>query len=564
MKEIIVNVGRAETRVAIREDRRLVDLYVERDHDKRIVGNIYKGRVENVLPGMEAAFVDIGLERNAFLYVDDILLDNGNGSDKPLEGVHYRSIKDMLQVGQQIVVQVTKAAMGTKGARVIGHLSIPGRYLVLMPTVEYIGISRRIEEGEERERLKAIAQEIKPEGMGLIVRTAAYERSKEEIEQDCLFLLQLWNKLERNARKYSAPALLYRDYDLVYRVLRDLFTAEAGQFIIDCPGEYEKVMEMLDSLAPPLKEKVKLYRGSTPIFEHYGIEKEIEKALQRKVWLDCGGYVVIDQTEALVSIDVNTGKFTGSKNLATTVLKTNLDAATEIARQLRLRNIGGIVIIDFIDMESQEHKDLVLARLEEETKKDKTKVHILGFTNLGLVELTRKKVNQTLRAEMQKPCPYCHGDGMVLSEETVALQVEREILKTVHGEDCPGVLVTLHPGVAALVIGPNGSNLKKLEERVGKPIYVKGSHELHVEEIQIRLAANQGAIENFALPVKEGQHLTVLLEEPHTSHPQDGIARLDGYVINVEGAGHLIGQEVQVQVTKVYRTYARGKMVNDA
>ena len=561
-KEIIVNVGRGETRVAVREDRRLVELYIEREHDQKIVGNIYKGRVENILPGMEAAFVDIGLGRNAFLYVDDVLVPhNGHPGEHPVQGVHYHSIKDMLREGQEIVVQVTKEAMGTKGARVIGHLSLPGRYLVLMPTVDYIGISRRIEDEGERERLREIAKGVKPKDMGVIVRTAAEGRGEEELAKDCQFLLRLWNKLQTKARRYSAPALLYKDYDLVYRVVRDLFTAEADKFIIDSREEYERTLDFLDQVAPPLKEKVVLYTDSLPLFEAMGIEREIEKALQEKVWLDCGGYVVINQTEALVSIDVNTGKYTGSKNLAHTVLKTNLEAAAEIARQLRLRNIGGIVIIDFIDMESPEHKEKVLARLEEEVKLDKTKVHILGFTSLGLVELTRKKVKQPLSSQLQRPCPYCRGSGRVLSEETVAHRAERELAKAAQEKECEALLVSAHPSVAALLIGGNGSNLRRLEDEIGKAIYIKGCEELHLETVEIVIASSKEAVEEAAFPVKEGQILELEVEEPHATNPRDGIARLEGYVVNVEGAGDRVGDSIRVEITKVYRTYAKGREV---
>src|SRR5690606_5569371 len=561
-KEIVVNVGLGETRAALLEDRRLVEFYVERQEDQRVVGNIYKGRVENVLPGMQAAFVNIGLERNAFLYVDDALAYSKNGSQNG-DG-HVHSIKDILKEGQHIIVQVTKEPIGTKGARVVTNLTLPGRYLVLMPTVEYIGVSRRIGSERERNRLKAIAKRIRPKGMGLIVRTVAEGKSEEELLQDCRFLLGLWDRIQQRARKASPPALLYKDYDLVYRLVRDTFTPDVDKFVIDSEDEYHKTLELLDHLSPQLKNRVYLYHDGPPIFEAYGIEPDIERALQRKVWLDCGGYIVIDHTEALISIDVNTGRYTGSTNLADTALRTTLEMATENAGQLRLRDMGGIIIVDFIDMESEEHEEMVLERLEREMRKDKTRTHILGFTNLGLVEITRKKVKQDIGDFLHKTCPMCEGSGRILSEATVAHRVQRQIKKMARETDAEAILVAVNPSVAALIIGAGGSGLRALEEQTGKSIYVKGSADYAIDQVNFLAVGTKEEVEAKALPVRQGQVLDMEVEEPHISNPRDGIARVHGYVIDIEGAGSMVGQKLKVEITKVFRTYAKGKVLSRA
>ena len=401
-KEIVVNVGEEETRVAVLEDNVPVEIYIERAVNQRLVGNIFKGQVENVLPGMQAAFVNIGLEKNAFLYVEDALPArssevNGQGGTA-LGGAN---ICDILKQGQEVLVQIVKEPIGTKGPRVTIHITLPGRYLVLMPTVDYIGISRRIESEKERERLKDLASRVKPEGMGIIVRTVAEGVEEEEFRQDIVLLTKLWRKILSRAAHGPAPNLVHRDLELVQRILRDIFTEDVDRLTLDSRYECEKVLDLLDITGPRLKLKV-FFDERENIFEEYGIEQEIEKALKRKVWLKCGGYLVIDQAEALTAIDVNTGKYVGTINLEDTVHKTNLEAAREIGRQLRLRNIGGIVIVDFIDMSEEGHRQEVLQTLEAEIKRDKTKTNILGLTQLGLVEMTRKKVRPSLAEVLQK------------------------------------------------------------------------------------------------------------------------------------------------------------------
>lgn len=563
-REIVVNAGHGETRAAVLEDRRLAELYIERDEDERVVGNIYKGRVENVLPGMQAAFVNIGLERNAFLYVDDALAHYRNGiggDDEPAERVRVRSIKDVLHEGEEVIVQVTKEPIGTKGARVVTNLTLPGRYLVLMPTVEYVGVSRRIDDEQERTRLKTLAKRLRPKGMGLIVRTIASGKDEEDLIRDGQFLLKVWDRVRRKAAEAKAPALLYKDYDLVYRLVRDSFTPDVTKFVVDSEEEYQKTLDLLETLSPNLKDRVYRYHEGPPIFEAYQIEPEIEKALDRKVWLQSGGYIVIDQTEALVSIDVNTGRYIGTTNLADTVLRTNLEAASEIARQIRLRNFGGIIVVDFIDMDSREHEQMVLRRLEEELRKDRTKTHVLGFTHLGLVEITRKKTKQNVPDILQKPCPHCDGSGRVLSEATVAHRLERELRKLANSTQAAAFLVEAHPSVAAMLIGPGGANLKRLEQDLGRAVYVRGMENRHVEKPTV-ISGTQEEIEQQAMPVREGEVVSLKVEEPHISNPRDGIARVEGYVVDIEGAGRKVGQQLQVEITRVFRTYAKARVLS--
>jgi ribonuclease G len=564
LKEIIVNVAEEETRVAVLEDQTLVEIYIERSLNQRLVGNIYKGRVENVLPGMQAAFVNIGLEKNAFLYVEDALPPRVHHEHEEEEreekaDIPQVNISDVLKEGQEIVIQIIKEPIGTKGARVTTHITLPGRFLVLMPNVDYIGISRRIDSEEERERLKTIAEKIKPEGMGLIVRTVAENLEEEDFIQDINLLTKLWKKISNRAFTGPVPNIIHKDLELIHRILRDLFNEDVDRLLIDSRYEYEKVLELVDIIAPSLKCKVHLSEQDK-IFEKYHIDLEIEKILKRKVWLKCGGYLIIDQTEALTAIDVNTGKFVGTTNLADTVLKTNIDAAVEIARQIRLRNIGGIIIIDFIDMLTDEDRQKVLTTLDEEIKKDKTKTNVLGITQLGLVEMTRKKVRQGLENVLLKPCPYCEGKGKVLSEETVSILVKNELYELANRTTAEAILVEAHPSVAALLIGTGGSNLRDLEYKTKKNILVRGSELIHIEKFELKLLHSKEEIDETLVPVKQGQIIEVKVEEPHAANMHDGIARIHGFVLDIEGAGALIGEKIFVEIGKVYRTYAKAKI----
>ena len=560
LKEIIVNVGEEETRVAVLEDKTAVEIYIERSVNQRLVGNIFKGQVENVLPGMQAAFVNIGLEKNAFLYVEDALpATSAEGFDQG-DSILGANISDILKQGQEVLVQIVKEPIGTKGPRVTTHITLPGRYLVLMPTVDYIGISRRIESEKERERLKDLASRVKPDGMGIIVRTVAEGMEEEEFRQDIILLTKLWRKILSRAAHGPVPNLVHRDLELIQRILRDVFTEDVDRLILDSRYEYEKVLDLLDIISPRLKFKVILDEREN-VFQDYGIEQEIEKALKRKVWLKSGGYLVIDQAEALTAVDVNTGKYVGSINLEDTVLKTNLEAAQEIARQLRLRNIGGIIIVDFIDMNKEVHRQEVLHALEEEIKKDKTKTNILGITQLGLVEMTRKKVRPSLAEVVQKPCPYCEGKGKVLSEETLGIHFKNQIYNVARRTPAHTILVEANPAVAARLIGSGGANLRDLESKTGKSLYIRGSTSHHIESVTIRPLTDNEEIQAQTLPVRPGEVLEVRVEEPHVTNINDGIARVNGFILDIEGAGALVGETIPVEVSKVYRTYAKAKQV---
>lgn len=550
--------------MALLENGGLAELDIERPLASRVVGNIYKGIVANVLPGMQAAFVDIGMERNAFLYVDDVFTDWSDEDDPPSPRSRSASIEKLLKVGEEIMVQVIKEPIGGKGARLTGAITLPARYLVLVPGADYVGISRRIESQTERERLRRETEKLKPEGLGLIVRTVAEGVQPEVLQQDLNFLLQLWQRVTSRFQQREAPALIYQDLALTCRIARDLFTDDISSFLIDNEHEYDKVMEILDYISPHLKKRVVLYQEPQPIFERYEIEKDIGKALERQVWLKSGGYLVFDETEALTVIDVNTGRYTGRRNLASTILKTNLEAASEIARQVRLRDIGGIIIIDFIDMSVEDHRRQVLEKLNEAIKLDRTKTYVLGLTSLGLVEMTRKKVRQDLQAVLQQPCPHCGGTGRVLTPVVVSSRIERELKKILPREKEEAVLVEMNHEVAALIIGAGGSHLKKLENEMGKHIFLRGSEELHMEKYRIVAAGSLEEIKKKAFPVAQGDQLELFIEEPHSANPIHGIARLQGYVINVEGAGEMVGQKQQVVITEVSRTFARARPLQGA
>lgn len=556
VKEVLVDVDLRETRVAILEDKELAEIYFERDTEERMVGNIYKGRVEDVLPGMQAAFVNVGLEKNVFLHVSDALsLMPEKKRNKNL------SIQEVVQPGQKIMVQITKEPLGTKGARATCDLNLPGRYLVLMLAVDHIGISRRINDSKERKRLKQIARNIKPEDKGVIVRTAAANKSGKELENDLDFLLKLWEKIVHHYRDSEAPALIHRDLNLVKKLVRDKFTTKVDRMLIDDQEEYEEIQELLNFISPHLQSRVKLYDKPKPILEYYGVESAIEEIMQRKVWLDCGGYIVFDPTEALTAIDVNTGKYVGSTNLADTVLKTNIEAAKEIARQVKLRDLGGIIIIDFIDMDKKADQQKVLSVLEEALKKDKTKTTILGLTELGLVEMTRKKEKEGVGEFLQTSCPYCEGRGQILSEDTVALKAIRRLRHLFAENDAEAVLLEVHPRVASRLIGLGGNNLKELEEELNRHIYIKGSEELHIEEIEIVDSGSKEEIAELASPVQVGEKKVLEVEETHVTNNEDGISRIEGFIIDIIAGGHLVGETIKVEITDVYRTYAKAEVI---
>lgn len=473
-RKVVISSVLNQVLVGILENGKLAEFFIETDEQSKTVGNIYQGKIENVLPGMSAAFVDIGLERNGFLFVDDL---RNRNSEIP--------INKLVKKGQSILVQVTKEPEGTKGARVISHISIPGRYLVLMPHEPNLGVSRQVSDEKERERLREIAGKIQPKGMGLIVRTVAEHQSYEDLERDCQELLELWEQIEAKGKRTTAPALIYQDHDLIYRILRDLVNDDVEVIIADQPAIYKKIRQIAPELSLPKRTKVELYQGKVPVFDHYGIRDDLERATRKQVWLNSGGYLIIDQTEALVSIDVNTGKYVGSKDLAATVLQTNVEAAGEIAKQLRLRNIGGIIIIDFIDMDNMQDKNTVLSTLEAALAKDKTKSHVLGFTGLGLVEMTRKKAKQRLTNLLEISCPHCEGSGRITAPETVAISVWQRIYSLAEESDVNKIIVECHPVQIHSIAGRNNEQLKQLQQELQKEIVIKENSNLAWDQTNI-------------------------------------------------------------------------------
>jgi len=498
-KELVINTTSHETRVALLESGHIAELYIERSHERSIVGNIYRGRVIRVLPGMQAAFVDIGLDKAAFLYVADVLdeiesvehfFDNGHVAGQPgEEGVSERPplppIEELLQEGQEIMVQVAKDPIGTKGARITAHISLPGRNLVYMPTVDHVGISRRIENEEERLRLRHLVDILRPEGTGFIIRTAAEGKSADELKSDMDYLVALWEQVGRHRVDRGAPCLIHSDLDVTSKVLRDILTGDVSRIVVDSAEEYHKTLGFLDTFMPGQEFHVDHYQEDEPIFDTFGLEVEISRALGRKVWLKSGGHIIIDQAEALTAIDVNTGRFVGKHNLEDTILKTNLEAVKEIAFQLRLRNIGGLIILDFIDMEKEPHREKVHASLEEALKNDKAKTNILKISELGLVEMTRKRVRESIGRILCEPCPYCEGKGSVKSKTTMVYEIFRELQREMR--NAPGYRMTLsvHPNIAALLYDEERSGIEALEKRHQKQITIHARPGFHVEQFEI-------------------------------------------------------------------------------
>jgi ribonuclease G len=506
--EIIIDTTSHETRVALLENGSVTELYVEREKDKGIVGNIYKGIVTKILPGMQAAFVDLGLRRAGFLYVTDVeplegaeSLEKLGEDDAPEDDdkllaekrrqgrrILGSPIEEVLQEGQEILVQVSKEPIGTKGARVTAYITLPGRYLVFMPMVDHIGVSRRIANEEERQRLKEIVREAKTPGIGFIVRTVSEGVDSHELHSDMAFLTKLWEDIQKKATLAPAPALVHPDLNIVLRTVRDLFTSDVDSLIVDGSQDYQTCLEFVRSYLPHLEPKIQLYQGKEPIFEAYGVELEIERALGRKIWLKSGGYIVIDQTEALVAVDVNTGRFVGKRNPEETILQTNLEAVKEIVYQLRLRNIGGIIIIDFIDMEREESREKVYNALLNALRSDRSRTRISKISELGLVEMTRKRVRESLGHVLCRPCPYCDGSGAIKSSTTICYEILREIRRAATtSEKRRKIMVRLHPVVADLLLEDEGSFLESLEERFQKQIVIKGDYDLHEEQYEVML-----------------------------------------------------------------------------
>ena len=500
--ELVINTTPHETRIALIENGTIAELYIERSRVKGIVGNIYKGKVIRVLPGMQAAFVDIGLEKAAFLYVADVFeaiedyesfmdgADKKNGQlDEDGHAINpMHPIEELLQEGQEILVQVSKEPIGTKGARITAHISLPGRHLVYMPTVDHVGVSRRIENEEERERLKEIVERVKPTSGGFIIRTVSEGKSEEDLLTDMQYLTMLWEEVVKKNEKAHAPCLIHSDLDVTQKVVRDILTEDVDRIAVDSKPEYDKIIQFISTFMPKIKYSIELYEENEPIFDHFGLEVEISRALGRKVWLKSGGYIIIEQTEALTAIDVNTGRYVGKHNLEDTILKTNLEAVKEIAYQLRLRNIGGIIIIDFIDMEKEVNREKVFTALEEALKADKSKTNILKMSDLGLLEMTRKRVRESIGRLMCEPCPYCEGLGYVKSKTTVCQEIFRELRREMLGLRGTKVMLTVHPQVADLLYDEERRGLEDLEKRFKKRITVRAKPGFHQEQFEINVS----------------------------------------------------------------------------
>ncbi len=510
--EIICNITGTETRVAVLEHGQLVELQVDRGDNRGFVGNVYLGRVVRVLPGMQAAFVDIGLERAAFLYVGDIypdLLDMHHKGEREeisdrLEAVAPEeaeeseevpratakaglpNIQDLLKEGQEIVVQVAKDPIGTKGARLTTHVALPGRYIVYMPTVEHVGISRRIEKDKERRRLRDFVELHRPKGAGFIVRTVCENQPVENLTADMEFLLKSWERVQEACKTKRAPSLLHSEYGLVMRSVRDLFDDNVERLVIDDKKVFDDVRNFMADFMPKHKERVHYYRGAEPVYDTFGVEMQIQRSLGRKVWLKSGGYLVIDQTEALMAIDVNSGKFVGSSSLEETTLQTNLEAVEEVVAQLKLRNMGGIIIIDFIDMDREQNRDKVYKLLEEALKKDRARTNVLRISELGLVEMTRKRVQEGLDRYFNETCPTCNGTSVVRSRSTMCFDILREVQReAVRAPNAKAIYVNASPTVADILYGAQFTDLETVEKLVNRRIVVRALAHYHPEQYEV-------------------------------------------------------------------------------
>ncbi len=673
-KEIIVNVGDRETRIAVIEENKLVELHIERA--ERVVGSLYKCRVANVLGGMDAAFVDIGIERNAFLYVGDVLPSgddapstegdaarkgnsraryaretrgqageapvpsmpaDGGGAGSEISVVEtdgaegdaddlslrddldiahsgdsvggselssdvepddeeeedddegaaagegdsvstagrrarpgYRRsvlrnqrIRDVLKVGEERLVQVIKGPRSTKGARVSTRISLPGRYLVLMPEADNLGVSRKIEDPKERDRLKKIGDKLRVPGFGLIIRTEAEEQTEQELRGDMEFLLQTWRQVLETSRTVKAPALVQQDLTLLYKTIRDVFGSDVQKLVVDDPAEYEKANELLDRLSPKLKGRIHLYDGIKPIFEEYGLEAELYRLMRRKVFLKSGGSLVIDEAEALTAIDVNTGKYTGGNSLNETIFKTNLDAAGEIARQLRLRDIGGIIVIDFIDMNNPRDKQAVVKALELALKKDRSRTKISNISPLGLVEMTRKRTGETLTGFMTDDCPYCKGRGHLASSESVSLVVERDLRKQVNDPKNArkeALLITCHPEVAELLIGPEGATIAEMERQLQRALYVRADSDAHVEKFSID-SGDIVEMEKTRQAYRRAQVVECRVARSLLKEPGKCIGWSDGYLVDLDDGAKIVGQRTKVRILDARRSFATAQIL---
>ena len=585
-KQVLVTVDRGETRVAMLEASgdpeapaksrrrrgkkkaevpagyRVAEVYFERRGGRSIVGNIYKGKVDNVLPGLEAAFVDIGLDKNGFLHVDEIVIPGkeqvrrGRGAGSP-----GTRITDLLSPGQEIVVQVVKDPLKTKGARLSMEVTIAGRYMVYAPTGEGVGVSRRLED-KERDRLRKEAKQLDLDGGGAIIRTAAHGAARKDFERELQYLFKLNEVLEKRVREAEAPALVFQEADLSVRVVRDIFSEHFERAVVDDPKAHHRLVSFFARTAPELVDRVELWEEAEPLFEGYGVEPVIEGMLNRRVDLPSGGYLMIDYAEALTVIDVNTGSFIGkgkAARLEDTITKTNLEAAEEVVNQLRLRDIGGIIVIDFIDMARARNRDAVLKVLRKALDEDRTKTFVVEISPLGLVEMTRQNVTDGVREIMSKTCPVCHGEGVVKSEETIAIGIARHLRHMIKeaGDGGPeAYLLRINPKVSAWFTADGARELHALEDQTGKYFHFEGSEGLPLDHFAVTMEGTRDEIEERAVPFRAGEEVHVHIVEPHMYNPDDGVAKIDGYLIDVVNGIAFVGEKKLVRIEQAGRTSA--------
>jgi ribonuclease G len=559
-KEILVSVDVGEQRVAVLEDGVVVEVYLERPGHRSIAGNVYKGTVDNVLPGMEASFVDIGLEKNGFLYVDEIVVPELEGRK------HGRRIQELVERGQEVLVQAVKDPMGTKGARLTTEISLPGRFLVFVPFGDGIGVSRRLED-EERERLKGICKELElPEG-GLIVRTAAEGASRQELEGDLALLQKLWSTIRGRAKRAEAPALVYQESELPLRIVRDLFIRNFERVVVDHDRTHRRIAGYLKRTSPELAARIEHYRDTEPLMERSGVDEAVRSTLSRRVDLPSGGYLIFDYAEAFTVIDVNTGRFVGARGkssqgrLEDTITKNNLEAVGEVVRQLRLRDVGGIIVIDFIDMANPKNRHLVEEALNRELERDRTKTYVVEISPLGLVEMTRQNVTDGPREILTDRCPTCKGDGVIVSMETHAVDAERRLRRLVAESKSESFVIELNSQVATLLVGPGGTRLADLEKETRRKLAFKGRQRAAHDHFVV-LSEGKAAAQVETGPVERGQELEVELEETHLHDETDAIARLDGYVITVAGGAEKVGEKVAIRIEDVGKTSARAVLAS--
>ncbi len=584
-KQLLVTVDRGETRVGILEaegtatgskggtnnksdDWRVAELYVERRGSRSIVGNVYKGKVDNVLPGLEAAFVDIGLEKNGFLHADDVVFP---GIDVARRGRGSRTkgkrITELLKPGQEILVQAIKDPLKTKGPRLSMQLSIAGRYLVYVPQGEGVGVSRRLED-KERDRVRRAAGKADLGDGGVIVRTAAQGATREEFEREIKYLHKLHDVLQARGQEVQAPEMVFQEADLSVRVARDIFSGEFEQAIVDDEKQHHRLQSFFTRTAPELLERLELYKDEDPLFERYNVDEAIQSVLHRRVDLPSGGYLIIDYAEAMTVIDVNSGSFTGrgkGAKLEDTITRTNLEAADEVVRQLRLRDIGGIIVIDFIDMSRARNRDAVLKTLRKSLDEDRTKTYVVEISPLGLVEMTRQNVTDGVREILTKTCPTCDGEGVVLSEETVAIEVDRWLHDLVaERPQSPAFLIRVNPRVATILVGGQGvpGPIVEIEAETGRHFHFEGTEALPLDTFDVVLEGTREEVEERALPFREGEEVLVHIEEPHMYNDDDAVAKLDGYVVSIIGAAPLVGERTLVRIEKVARSAAQASLVN--